>query len=692
MTTTASLIGALSTEQHSAIKAQIHDHLKKKDVYASLKAIVSSVVGGATGGSLEQADGAADAALLAAQHRSALSRLIAEEAGSRQLPLSLSSVGVDGEEGPATKPLLLHVLLLGGRAFAHDAKEGVDADGADEAAEEGAEEGASGAPPSALALGGGDTMCACLHFGEQRFRSKAVPYCTEPELRDGVLLQLPAPDDATLAACASAALPSGVPLERLRGAFRQSPPMHLLLLRKRAGAEGAEASEQLLSSCMVEWRQVLHKGRMTLSIELPGVGAEASLPVGCLELKLELVPSPHSESRMTEAEVMVGLKREREAQVESERKFFAYARAWWSQYLDLSPHHQTRPVKLFALSDLGTQRPVSAFLQPLRASRLIETPTQAAHFVSLLAHVRDRAAMGGGSSAADVWRTTHATLAARRGETEEHALLLCSLLLGFGLDAYVCIGTDGRGPHVWVLTRAGTGVQAACTFWESLSGQTYDVAVGGVGMGGGHPYLTLACLFSHEAFYANTQPSCALDTSFSLDLSDKAAWKSMEPSLLKSITPLPCAPLTPPALTDHGGVADATERALQSLVDQHRSSLHLKVPGVEWDAALGHLLSPALYSYETERLSGAPVGQAFFSDAIRRFVPHGHTFKGLPLHFTTCEPQAIFSTWMASHVACDILHCRTYKAALAVRARVFPMPDGVVSVWVMLAIAYRPEA
>ena len=112
---------------------------------------------------------------------------------------------------------------------------------------------------------------------------------------------------------------------------------------------------------------------------------------------------------------------------------------------------------------------------------------------------------------------------------------------------------------------------------------------------------------------------------------------------------------------------------------------------MQWDVSLGHLLSPALYSYETERLSGAPVGQTYFSDAIRRFVPHGHTFKGLPLHFTTADPQAIFSTWMASEVACDILHCRTYKASLSVRVRVFPMPDDIVSVWVMLAMAYRPE-
>ena len=554
----SSLIGSLSAEQHAQIKSKIHSHLKNKDVFASLKAIVSSVVGGATANAIDDSSGGADAALLAAQHRSALARLIAEEAGTRQL-----TKAADGSVGDEKKPQLLHVLLLGGRAFAHDPNEGAaEGDGSD-VAEDGAPGGAGAGAGSSSSSTSSDTLCACLHFGGQRFRSKPVPFCAEPELRDGVLLELPAPDATTLAACAGAALPSGVQLERLRGAFRQSPPMHLVLLRRRGGSGSDSASEQLLSSCMIEWRQVLHKGKMTLSVELPGVGAEASLPVGCLELKLELVPSPHAESRLTEAEVMVGLKKEREAQVEAERKFFSYARAWWSQYLDMSPHHQTRPVKLFALSELGTQRPVSAFVRPVRASRLIESPHQAAHFVSLLTHCRDRAAVGG-PSVADVWRTTHSTLAARGGETEEHALLLCSLLLGFGLDAYVCIGTDGRGPHLWVMTRAaGVGGGVSCTFWESLSGQTYELGSGYSGGGGGHPYLTLACIFSHEAFYANTQPSCALDASFSLDLSDRSAWKAIDPALLATITPMPSAPLTPPTLADPGTVSASIELQLQ---------------------------------------------------------------------------------------------------------------------------------
>ena len=56
-------------------------------------------------------------------------------------------------------------------------------------------------------------------------------------------------------------------------------------------------------------------------------------------------------------------------------------------------------------------------------------------------------------------------------DCEDHALLLCSLLLGFGLDAYVCVGTKGRGSvHSWVMTISTEGL---VTFWESLTGHRY---------------------------------------------------------------------------------------------------------------------------------------------------------------------------------------------------------------------------
>ena len=54
-------------------------------------------------------------------------------------------------------------------------------------------------------------------------------------------------------------------------------------------------------------------------------------------------------------------------------------------------------------------------------------------------------------------------------DCEDHSLLLCSLLLGFGLNAFVCVGCKKGGvAHTWVMTVAPDGF---VTFWESLTGE-----------------------------------------------------------------------------------------------------------------------------------------------------------------------------------------------------------------------------
>ena len=686
-------LGVVTTEQHSAIKQRIQQHLREQGVFTALKSIVSSTLEGGDHKPGLAAD-ADSAALKAAQRASVLARIVADQAGG--LPPAAAA------EDAGQQRALLHVLLLGGRAFTYlDGEEemaGAEGDGADRG-----------------------TVFVCMQFGSQRFRSRSVPYSAEPQWQDGVLLELPPPDEATAAAIGAAGVPEMATMERLRGLCRACEPIHVLVLHAVGGRE------RLLSSCMLEWRQVrsprrpkarhlpackrsprrpdsgrcssrpypcmqaltmapsfwqvLHHGRHTLALELPGVGAEATLPVGALELKLELLPRPRAEAAMTEAEVYLTIKRERDAQVEAERRFFAYARAWWQQYVELSPAHANRAVKLFALSELGTQRPVSAFVRPLRAARLLRSPRHAAHFVSLLRHRREPAA---GNAVTDVWRSVHATLATRAGETEEHALLLCSLLLGFGLDAYVCLGADGRGSHVWVLT---VGADGARMFWESLNGLQYAVVPGAAG----HPYTELACVFNHRALYANTQPSVKLEHA-SLELEDPYAWKKMDAALLKSVTPLPQAPLRPCSMGEPAALEAATEAALRALVDEHRSSRGLGRTGVVWDEELSYLLTPALASYETERMTGhAAVDQALFADAIRRKVSAGHTFKGFPHHFVTSDALSIFDTWLRDEVALSILQCRASKASLGLRLQLHPMADDVVSVWVMLAVAYKPE-
>ena len=128
-------------------------------------------------------------------------------------------------------------------------------------------------------------------------------------------------------------------------------------------------------------------------------------------------------------------------------------------------------------------------------------------------------------------------------DVEEHALLLCSLLLGFGLDAYVVIGTKSKGQaHMWVMTlgaepdeRGGSTV----TFWESITGQRYIQPNFDPNTQAGkplplptHPYRTVGCVFNHAHFYANAQPSDAVSTC-RFDLTNETHWKAMSTEAIK---------------------------------------------------------------------------------------------------------------------------------------------------------------
>ena len=54
-------------------------------------------------------------------------------------------------------------------------------------------------------------------------------------------------------------------------------------------------------------------------------------------------------------------------------------------------------------------------------------------------------------------------------DCEDHALLICSLPLRFGLNAYICIGyMTGGLAHTWVMIIAP---DSFITFWESLTAE-----------------------------------------------------------------------------------------------------------------------------------------------------------------------------------------------------------------------------
>ncbi|CAF4855072.1 unnamed protein product, partial [Rotaria magnacalcarata] len=61
---------------------------------------------------------------------------------------------------------------------------------------------------------------------------------------------------------------------------------------------------------------------------------------------------------------------------------------WWKEFLEIREEHRTRLVKIFGQDENGVNHPVFSFVQPLRSGRLLDTPREAARFVSLIGYDR----------------------------------------------------------------------------------------------------------------------------------------------------------------------------------------------------------------------------------------------------------------------------------------------------------------
>lgn len=517
------------------------------------------------------------------------------------------------------------------------------------------------------------TFTLYVHFKGQRFKSRPVPCACEPDINEGFLLELQ--NDGGKMADAATLLSI-------------SDYIHLVLIKTDPSGDTT-----LIGSHFLPWRDILSaaNGRLTTAVEINGVGAEAKVPMGILEIKFEIIPRLSQILTKEVISAQVNLEHSRIA--ERERLFLVYAKQWWKEFLQIRASHSNRLVKIFAQDECGTNHPVCSFVCPLRAGRLLDSPRQAARFVSLLGY-EHAPSVGGGR--AEMWSSLHAFLCKGKGDCEDHAVLLCSLLLGFGLNAFVCVGTKGKGAaHTWVMTISPEG---EVTFWESLTAHRYahrpvnpDDPPALKQSRPDHPYRTVGCVFNHRTFYANSQPTDSVEVC-QFELQNEARWKCMSEEALRSVCGpkiLPSGPVFPPLYpsgVDSSLVSNDMEHELRSLVTDHRRDMGLNTA---WDDELSYILTPALAAYELEHSTGVSAGNEEFQQAIRRAIPDGHTFKGFPIQFVHRNARRAFATCLRSPVCEEIICCRGDHVRLAVRVRVFTYPEGACAVWIMFAVRYR---
>lgn len=237
-----------------------------------------------------------------------------------------------------------------------------------------------------------------IHFRNQRFHSKAVPCSCDPDFREGFLLEL------------SKDPLSGSRLLSYTDALSLSEPVHLVLTRSNPRNES-----ETVGTCDLEWRHVLaeESGKLVTSIELCGMGSEAKIPAGILDMKLEVLP--HSKDELVHHDILSAqLSVEKQRNDERERLFLVYAKQWWREYLEIRPSHSQRLVKIFTPDESGANHLVCSYVHPLRAGRLLDSPRYAARFVSLIPFEKT-SFVGSTGSCCEVWSRLHTVLAQRKG-------------------------------------------------------------------------------------------------------------------------------------------------------------------------------------------------------------------------------------------------------------------------------------
>ncbi|XP_033119568.1 centrosomal protein of 76 kDa-like [Anneissia japonica] len=663
---------ALPPEKVAELKQIIHNQLSQMDVHSRIRQVLSESIHELGGPSSDKEFGEQE--LLAALREKGIvddimrQLQIGEDVGHGQHgqhPQRPATHYVNKEEKTQSIPLCkgnvdptrryLYLQVLEGKAFLEHLQE-----------------------PQPIPGQVTSTFMLHVNFRGQRFKSRPVPCACEPDFQEGFLLEIhkdKGGDASKMADCTSM--------------LAISDPIHLVLIKT-----DSEGDTSLVSSHHLEWRSVLSSdnARNTMAVEIMGVGGENKVPVGVLQIRLELIPTPNQMLAKDIIAAQINLEKNRQA--ERERLFLVYAKQWWKEYLQIRETHQHRLVKIFAQDENGVNRPVCAFVKPLRAGRLLDTTRQAARFVSVIGY--ERAPSLGGGSHRELWCNMHTFFCKNKGDCEDHAVLLCNLLLGFGLDAYVCVGTKAKNvPHTWVMSISPDGV---VMFWESLTGHRYvhqtvdpDDPPAVDQPRGQYPYRAIGCVFNHQSFYANNQPSDTVELC-RFELHDDTLWKAMSVDAVQSV----CGPGNLPSWPNHSplcpNITDASlasndlEYQLRGLVTDQRKDLGLTTV---WDDQLSYLLTPSLAAYEQERVTGVSSGNEEFQHAIRRAVPDGHTFKGFPIQFIHRNARRAFATCLRSQVCENIVCCRGDHVRLAVRVRVFTYPESACATWVMFACKYK---
>lgn len=264
------------------------------------------------------------------------------------------------------------------------------------------------------------------------------------------------------------------------------------------------------------------------------------------------------------------------------------------------------------------------------------------------------------------------------GDAEEHALLLCNLLLSLKKRAYVALGQqlpEGETSYVVTLEPGGEVM-----LWDACNGKVYSREAPRTDPLSSCPLASIGCVFDDNNVWANMQLA---------DRPDEMAWNLSDPKCWKPFFGRGGFP-TPKTLQS----VQSESLEYRRTTEEYRSNLERQIEDqlqtafedlrghrpTDLNRSLGNKLKELLKRFELDACGGAQLTQAEH-DAQLKSVQDTYHLVGFPLHvaFTDIKPLLekvrLTNLWQQD----------SPKIQFAITAYVHPYPNNVVSAWVYIA-------
>lgn len=510
-------------------------------------------------------------------------------------------------------------------------------------------------------------------------------------------------------------------------------PIHLTLTHYTYNTGTHSYETHLLATTQLEWRYALVHGKLNVSGLQLYSRDDYHTALGMLWLTFDVVPlkAPAEEKELQLVPVYVEqqhvkqhLQQEAQQSLQVQQHFNSYVKAYYNEYRQVNLQCKQRVLRLFAQSESGSRLTarhdsqhagsandvtqylpshsdqfVCTYVQPIQAARGIHSPSLALRYVKLLPHRVDTK-LGGQYN--DIWYHPHTIMSCGYASSDNKHLLLCSMLLGFSLDAWVVCGNQRQDDKyadqtIYVVVRVDHN---QLVLFDACTGQKHDIESGQPHNAHTLPLQRIYSVFNHHRYYANCSAHDAVHA-IHYNFEDESQWKAVNKQAIQLLPRAQAITLQSASIQQSpwASVEQTLESSVMQLIKSYRTEVG-KLP-TAYDSQLCYALQSQLHTYETERLLGQKLSAAEFQWSVKQLVPLSYTLSAIPLHCVLNKAicitlkvaaDALFDAILQNVSAAALLNDSAYGNCYGLSLTGTAYAEGVISVWMMIACIGRSAA